>query len=344
MLWVKAGSSVVGCVKLMAFPQRAMALSYSYVQYPGESDHALKHSSAAITSYISSVYAKANVAVYWTDNGILTHEWDANADGSSYDDAYAEQWSPLTAGVLPNQNAYFSNVFMLRFNKDDAFVGGTNGGGTSMGSGPVESVRGALVRCHLTRPASQFASTLAHEVGHNLGLSHASNPNNLMTVGRNVDGLWAPQWTIIHNTLKALPPPVINPDGNGNGILDVWENQMFGGSALGANPATGDPDGDGLDNLLEYAFGTDPLKATASPLVGSMATVGTERYLRISVPRNPAATNLTIGAEVSGDAYGWTGTGVVVEENSGDRFTARDGVPVKSASSRFIRLKVTSNQ
>lgn len=341
MLWVKAGNTVVGCMKLMTFQQRAVALSYTYVEYPGEIDHTLKHSSAQIMAYISSVYAKANVAIQWADNGIITHEWDANGDGDSYTDNYSEVWSPITGGILPNASSYFSNVFMLRFNKDDSFLGGTNGGGTSMGFGPGNPPRGANVRCHLLRPASQFASTLAHEVGHNLGLGHTSISNNLMNVGRNEDNLWAPQWTIVHETLKTVPPPVVvNPDGNGNGILDSWENQMFGGSAAGANPPTGDPDGDGLDNLLEYALGTNPLQATANPVAGGVATIGTDRYLRISVAKNPVATNLTFAAELSENVSNWSGAGVEEEENSIDRFTARDSVPTSSSPARFIRLKV----
>lgn len=344
MLWVKCGSSVVGYIKLMTFPQRPVSLSYSYVQYPGESDHALKHASAEVMAYISSVYAKANVAIQWTDNGVITHEWDANADGSSYTDDYSEIWSPIDDGVLPNMNSYFSNVFMLRYNKDDNFQGGTNGGGTSMGWGPGNPPRGANVRCHLLRPASQFASTLAHEVGHNLGLSHTSIDNNLMNVGRDADGLWGPQWTIIHDTLKTLPPaPIINPDGNGNGILDTWETAMFGNAAAGANLPGADPDGDGLDNLLEYAFGTHPLQANASPIASSMVKIGEDSYLRVSVAKNPAATNLTFGAELSGELSGWSGEGVSVEENSPTRFTARDTIPTGSAPSRFIRLKVGVN-
>jgi hypothetical protein len=116
---------------------------------------------------------------------------------------------------------------------------------------------------------------------------------------------------------------------------------LFGGSAAGANPATGDPDNDGLDNLLEYALGTNPLQATVNPLTGGLATIGADRYLRISVPKNPAATNLIFAAEVSGDISGWSGAGVVEEENSSTRYTARDNVPSSSASTRFIRLKVT---
>lgn len=343
MLWVKSGTSVVAYIKLMSFPQRPVPLSYTYVQYPGESNHALKGASAEIMAYISAVYAKANVAIQWTDNGVITHEWDANGDGNSFAEDYSEVWSPIDDAVLPNMNAYFSNVFMLRYNKDDNYLGGSNGGGTSMGYGPGDPPRGANVRCHLLRPASQFASTLAHEVGHNLGLGHTNITNNMMDVGRAEDGLWGWQWTIIHNTLKTLPPPpVIQPDGNGNGIIDTWEVFMFGSSAAGANPADADPDGDGLDNLLEFAFGTHPLQANANPLAGSMAAIGDERYLRISVARNPAATNLTFGAELSGELGGWSSMGVDVEENTPTRFTARDTIPAGSAPSRFIRLKVST--
>jgi autotransporter-associated beta strand protein len=352
-LFAKAGGTVVAYLKLQCYPQRPVKMSYSYVQYPGESDHTLKHASAEIMAYISSVYAKANVAIQWTDNGIITYEWDHNGDGDSNTADDTELWSPLVTGWIPNRNSVFSNVFMLRNNKDDNYLGGTNGGGTSKGYGvatppAVTAGYGAVVRCHLLRPASQFASTLAHEVGHNLGLFHtgigAPTPlDNLMDVGRVGDSLWSWQWDTIHATLKTLPAALVNPDGNGNGIQDAWETTMFGGAAASANPPGGDPDGDGLDNLLEYALGTHPLQSNANPLAMTMPQVGASRYLRISVPKNPAATNLTFAAELSENAASWSGTGVVIEENTTDRFTARDSVPAGTAPRRFIRLKVTVN-
>jgi hypothetical protein len=45
-------------------------------------------------------------------------------------------------------------------------------------------------------------------------------------------------------------------DSDGDGLSDAWELQHFGN--LNAN-GTGDPDGDGVDNLHEYRAGTNPL-------------------------------------------------------------------------------------
>jgi hypothetical protein len=48
-------------------------------------------------------------------------------------------------------------------------------------------------------------------------------------------------------------------DTDGDGLPDNWESQYFG-SGTAANP-TGDPDGDGRNNLQEFLAGTNPLAA-----------------------------------------------------------------------------------
>ena len=63
--------------------------------------------------------------------------------------------------------------------------------------------------------------TLAHELGHNLGLWHAkdTDPNgaaNLMYVGRQEGIFFAPQWRVIHQTLSrriAAGDPGVSEDG-----------------------------------------------------------------------------------------------------------------------------------
>ncbi|MEI6210152.1 MAG: LamG-like jellyroll fold domain-containing protein [bacterium] len=50
-------------------------------------------------------------------------------------------------------------------------------------------------------------------------------------------------------------PVYRDQDLNGNGVGDWWEQMFFQGSCV----ATNDPDGDGLINLYEYYYGTNPL-------------------------------------------------------------------------------------
>jgi hypothetical protein len=54
--------------------------------------------------------------------------------------------------------------------------------------------------------------------------------------------------------------PAGNPDSNSNSIPDEWELQVFGNLT---NSATGDNDGDGLDNFGEWVAGTHPTNGTS---------------------------------------------------------------------------------
>jgi len=152
----------------------------------------------------------------------------------------------------------------------------------------------------------------------------------------------------VKGNVKALGNVLIplSGDANGNGILDTWEITNFGNANPGSNEPDANADQDVLTNLMEYALNTNPLLPNATPLVTDFATVGATRYLRLTVPKNPAATNLTYTVEVSADLTpaSWNAAQTLIEPGSPPNvLRVRDSVPVTSARQRFIRLKVGVN-
>ncbi|HEX7262390.1 MAG TPA: autotransporter-associated beta strand repeat-containing protein, partial [Luteolibacter sp.] len=151
-------------------------------------------------------------------------------------------------------------------------------------------------------------------------------------------GTWAVQQSG-NNLLLAYTAPV---DNNSNGILDSWEIAYFGNASPGANPSNGDSDHDGLTNLMEYALGLNPIAPTANPLVHEFESLGDGKHLRIIVPKNPAATNLTYTVETGGALNDWSAATTTIESNTATQLIVRDNVTQSAASRRFIRVKVVA--
>ncbi|WP_171037059.1 T9SS type A sorting domain-containing protein [Maribacter algarum] len=194
--------------------KRIVPISYQYIKYPGESTHDFQTAFTPITERVSDMYNLANVSLNFTDQGIIEYEWDLNGDGGSYTLNREEYLS--AADQVINSNSYFSNLFILRHNKTDSYFGGSNGGGSSFGFGQEATPpRYGWVAFHLFRTNKSLGGTLAHELGHNFGLSHYSSNNalgieasndlfNLMRTGRQKNFIYDFQWDIIHSTIKFL--------------------------------------------------------------------------------------------------------------------------------------------
>lgn len=101
-----------------------------------------------------------------------------------------------------------------------------------------------------------------------------------------------------------------------------------------------DADGDGLLNLMEYAIGTNGTVQNGNPQVVSLTSVNTDQYLRISIPKNPAATDVTFTVEATSDLQNWSSAGLVTEVNTSTQLTVRDSVPMGSGVRRFMRVRV----
>jgi regulation of enolase protein 1 (concanavalin A-like superfamily) len=105
--------------------------------------------------------------------------------------------------------------------------------------------------------------------------------------------------------------------------------------------ATADADGDGVVNLLEYAVGTNGVIQNASPQVVELTPVSGDQYLRLSIPKNPAATDVTFIVEASSDLVIWSSAGLLIETNTANQLVVRDTIAVTSGVPRFMRVRVT---
>ena len=128
--------------------------------------------------------------------------------------------------------------------------------------------------------------------------------------------------------------------------IEQWRQTHFGANA--GNPLiAGDlanPDGDAFNNLLEYALGLDPLVAGTGGVSADTETIGPDQFLRMTITKNPAATDVVFSIEVTGDLAtpgSWGTADTTVETNTITTVTTRDNTPLSSAVPRSIRLKVS---
>jgi len=157
------------------------------------------------------------------------------------------------------------------------------------------------------------------------------------------------EWTVSgdHEDLQVILASV-NPEGSPHLMrstvvrnYEQWRNQHLAGEAS-AGPGD-DPAGDGVPNLMKFAFGMDPRGKARSPHTPvERMQIGNETFLKMSIPRN--GVNLArMRVEVSSDLIDWHHGPAfleVVSENERE-LVVRDRTPFSSAGGRrFMRLRV----
>ena len=124
--------------------------------------------------------------------------------------------------------------------------------------------------------------------------------------------------------------------------MDHWRQQYFGPGSTnsGAAADTANPAGDGMTNLLKYSLGLNPLVAYP-PGTGIATGLDLTGHLTMTVTKNPAATDLTLAVQVSGNLLlGWDSFGTTIDENTPIILKAHDNTSIVDAPTRFIRLEV----
>ncbi len=133
----------------------------------------------------------------------------------------------------------------------------------------------------------------------------------------------------------------------------LWRQANFTTDELTNSAVSGDtadPDGDGIANLAEYAFGANPKVADLGSLpVASIQNLGGTNYLTITFDQVLYDTDISYTVEVSGDLVSWdSGVGFTapvgppVDNGDGtETWTVQDLVPCDLITKRFIRLRIT---
>jgi len=121
--------------------------------------------------------------------------------------------------------------------------------------------------------------------------------------------------------------------------IELWRLQWFGTTADSGAAADTNIAPNGSPNLLNFALGLNPLVPTNSPVLGDIDT----GYLRLTVPRNPNATDVSFFVELTDTLVpsAWSTNGTVVVSNAPALLEVRSSAPVASSAGGFMRLRVS---
>ncbi len=122
--------------------------------------------------------------------------------------------------------------------------------------------------------------------------------------------------------------------------IQLWRQQWFGvTNNAGSAADTYISSSDGMPNLLKYALGLNPLVPATNPITGDIAT----DFLRLSVPRNTNANDITYLIESTGDVSApWNTNAILIDTNTPALLSGHDTNAIPATSSRFIRLHITN--
>jgi len=201
----------------------------------------------------------------------------------------------------------------------------------------------------------------------NGGTIHAYNAANVS------NELWNSQMDASRDSMgayvKFCAPTIVNgkvyaPTGAGQDQLVVygligapyqlWRQKNFSSAQLTNSAVSGDtaaPAGDGIPNLMKYAFNLLPFVPAAGgalPQPG-LQTIGGTNYLALTFKRVLFNTDISYIPQVSGDLVNWvSGTNYTVQAgpclDNGDgteTVTFQDLAPVTSANARFMRVEIS---
>ena len=135
---------------------------------------------------------------------------------------------------------------------------------------------------------------------------------------------------IVCQLVTDAPPPAVT--------YTDWANALL---PSGARGKTTDHDLDGQNNLMEYAFGTNPANAGSFSSVVKVKNYSGQNHLAAEIQKY-WAVNVTYTVQWSDNLGNWYTTGLTTVENTMARLEVRDTNPIGADAKRFMRVLVSS--
>ncbi len=156
-----------------------------------------------------------------------------------------------------------------------------------------------------------------------------------------LDGLTAAVGTPFDDTPVAEKGSVsvyrpANRDRDGDGLLDLWEEAVFG--TIVGHSALDDSDGDGVPELLELAFALDPLTPDSAAIPPIVNEAG---FLTVTLAKRAGVIYSAESADALFPAAFSAATTTLLIDNA-TMLKARDNVPIVTVPARFMHLRVTA--
>jgi hypothetical protein len=155
--------------------------------------------------------------------------------------------------------------------------------------------------------------------------------------------------TLLVETNNGVQPLAILPVALDVTPIGTWRQSNFGTAANSGNAAdNADPDHDGLINIFEYAFNTNPNMANGSPV--SYSIVGD--HLRVNFNRmRPAPADITYLFEVATDLVNgpwqsgspFTSQSVTDNGNGTETVMVTDAAAVSTSGAHYLRIRIGRN-
>jgi hypothetical protein len=229
-------------------------------------------------------------------------------------------------------------AFQVRYGHGcDAFIAGEYGGHLSNSGELIRLVdsQGSIIRDFTYQDTLPWPVAADGDGPSLVLLDPAANPDHANPAS----------WTV--SAIPGGSPAGLAPAQSFATWRALYWNTLDATNNLVSGPAA-DPDGDGVSNFMEYAFGLDPCRSSLTPRVDvAFQDFAGEPRLVLGIRVSPGALDAVLTWERSNDLRTWTPAGASLDlirnEPSPDgtaRQEFRDSTPVSNDSPCFFRLRI----